>query len=123
MSEVVSKRDVEAAWAMTIRHRDTIHDIADRIEDDGDRCYFGSTNDADELRAVSDMMDTIKWDLELSEQPTDWQARVSQLVQEVENERHARNNLDVALRNKDQAMQKLFDLLAKNNVDYSHLLP
>ena len=27
------------------------------IEDEGDRAYFGSTNDADELRAISDELE------------------------------------------------------------------
>lgn len=41
------------AWhALLVRVHDLIGAITDRIEDEGDRAYFGSTNDADKLRAI-----------------------------------------------------------------------
>lgn len=34
--------------------RNRLVQVTDHIEDEGDRCYFGSTNDADELRDLKD---------------------------------------------------------------------
>lgn len=34
--------------------RSDLNNIGRAIEDEGDRCYFGSTNDADELRRIAD---------------------------------------------------------------------
>lgn len=42
--------------------RDHIIMITDYIEDEGDRKYFGSTNDADELCDLKDHMDAWVWD-------------------------------------------------------------
>ena len=47
------KTDAERIkWLLDRSH--TISNIIDGIEDGGDRVYFGSTNDADELRAIND---------------------------------------------------------------------
>ena len=47
------KTDAERIkWLLDRSH--TISNIIDGIEDEGDRAYFGSTNDADELRAIND---------------------------------------------------------------------
>lgn len=47
------KTDAERIkWLLDRSH--TISNIIDGIEDEGDRVYFGSTNDADELRAIND---------------------------------------------------------------------
>ena len=47
------KTDAERIkWLLDRSH--TISNIIDAIEDEGDRAYFGSTNDADELRAIND---------------------------------------------------------------------
>lgn len=40
----------------------TVGAIIDHIEDEGDRRYFGSTNDADMLRDLHDDMDSWVWD-------------------------------------------------------------
>lgn len=40
------------AWLMRRCH--TISNIVSEMEDEGDRVYFGSTNDADVLREISD---------------------------------------------------------------------
>lgn len=41
---------------------------------------------------------------------------------ELEAERTARENAERCLRDKDAAMDKLFNLLSENRIDYSHLL-
>lgn len=47
------KTDAERIkWLLDKSH--VISNIVASIEDEGDRVYFGSTNDADELRAISD---------------------------------------------------------------------
>lgn len=35
-----------------------LNNIVRDIEDEGDRCYFGSTNDADRLREIADWLET-----------------------------------------------------------------
>jgi len=42
--------------------RDKIVHVTDNIQDEGDRRYFGSTNDADDLRDIYDDMDSWVWD-------------------------------------------------------------
>ena len=44
------------------RLRDTFVNIADGIEDEGDRCYFGSSNDADQFRDIVRQLDDFSWD-------------------------------------------------------------
>lgn len=45
-----------------LRLRDAICTVHDHIEDEGDRVYFGSTNHADELKAVWQELDGWAWD-------------------------------------------------------------
>ena len=45
-----------------------------------------------------------------------------QIIGTVESEHNARNNLDAALRQKDEAMTALFRLLEDHDIDYSHLI-
>lgn len=47
---------------MFLRHRDLLLEIRDKITDEGDRCYFGSTNHADYLRDVAAEIDDYAWD-------------------------------------------------------------
>ena len=47
---------------MFLRHRDLLLEIRDKITDEGDRCYFGSTNHADYLRDVAAEMNDYAWD-------------------------------------------------------------
>lgn len=51
-------------WLMNISH--TVSNIVSELEDEGDRVYFGSTNDADTLREINDIL-THFWH---SQQPT-----------------------------------------------------
>lgn len=44
------------------RFRDTILNLCDHAKDEGDRAYFGSTNDLDDLREIAREMDAWKWD-------------------------------------------------------------
>lgn len=122
MPETVNERDCEAAWATAIKHRDLVHDIASNIEDEGGRCYFGSTNDADNLRNVATLMDDIRWCVEEGEKPVDWLGRVTQLGEELEAERAARDRLNEVLTQKDNAMGVLFDRMKAAGVDYDDLI-
>lgn len=47
---------------MFMRQRDVLLEVRDKIADEGDRCYFGSTNQADDLRAVVQELDNYAWD-------------------------------------------------------------
>lgn len=47
---------------MFLRHRDLLLEIRDKIADESDRCYFGSTNHADYFRDVAAEMDDYAWD-------------------------------------------------------------
>lgn len=45
-----------------LRLRDALAQVHDNIEDEGDRAYFGSTNDADTFREVWQDLDAWAWD-------------------------------------------------------------
>ena len=45
-----------------LRLRNVLAEVHDNIEDEGDRAYFGSTNDADSLRKVWRDLDEWNWD-------------------------------------------------------------
>lgn len=49
---------------LIIRLRDKLGHVTDHIEDEGDRRYFGSTNDADDLRELFQELDALVWKLE-----------------------------------------------------------
>lgn len=51
------------------RFRDLIMNMADHVQNEGDRIYFGSTNDYDELRAIGQEMDMWNWDRIIRERP------------------------------------------------------
>lgn len=38
-----------------------LHVVAE-MQDEGDRVYFGSTNDADHLKEIAQRMDAMKWE-------------------------------------------------------------
>jgi hypothetical protein len=72
LDEAVSKLDLSALHRSELeatvvsqaklleRFRNSIGNIALGIEDEGDRAYFGSTNDADDLRDIeSNMLDSL----------------------------------------------------------------
>lgn len=46
---------------MMVRLRDILHNITDTMEDEGDRIYFGSTNDADTLKDIVREFDDLAW--------------------------------------------------------------
>lgn len=51
------------------RFRDTVLNMVDGVENEGDRVYLGSTNDFDQLREIGKEMDMWKWDRILKERP------------------------------------------------------
>ncbi len=66
-----------------LRMREAFVNIRDSIEDEGDRTYFGSTNDADAFRETVDALSEFKWDRIIAEgKETDFVARCAELVAE-----------------------------------------
>ena len=58
----IQETDLAEKYArLLVKLRDHLAIIVDGIEDEGDRAYFGSTNDADELRRLWHRLDEIKW--------------------------------------------------------------
>lgn len=55
-----------AKGALLRRMRERLMPIADDIQDEGDRAYFGSTNDADDLQSFVREMTNWRWDDVLS---------------------------------------------------------
>lgn len=51
------------------RFRDTIQNITDTADNEGDRVYFRSTNEYDELRQIGDEMAMWNWDGIIRERP------------------------------------------------------
>lgn len=53
----------EASWCAKLLSatRDKFGSIVSDIQDEGDRCYFGSTNDADTLRDIRDQIEAMDW--------------------------------------------------------------
>lgn len=56
------KGKYRALLKLISRTRDQLVHVTDHIEDEGDRCYFGSSNDADALRDIYDKMMSWIWD-------------------------------------------------------------
>lgn len=56
------KGKYRALLKLVSRTRDKLVHVTDHIEDEGDRRYFGSTNDADALRDLYDEMMSWVWD-------------------------------------------------------------
>lgn len=48
------EEEVKRLRALVNRYGQTVLDVADMAQDEGDRAYFGSTNDLDRLRAIRD---------------------------------------------------------------------
>jgi hypothetical protein len=57
-----AKADEIYASQLMRKFRDTLSNIVDGCEDEGDRVYFGSTNAADELREISEEIEELAWD-------------------------------------------------------------
>lgn len=67
MSEIEAERNLykgkyRALLKLIIRTRNKLVHVTDHIEDEGDRAYFGSTNDADDLKALYREMMSWIWD-------------------------------------------------------------
>src|SRR5690606_10780475 len=55
------KADEIYASQLMLKFRDTLSNIVDGCEDEGDRIYFGSTNAADQLREISEEIEELEW--------------------------------------------------------------
>lgn len=67
MSEIEAERNLykgkyRALLKLISRTRNKLVHVTDHIEDEGDRAYFGSTNDADALKALYHEMMSWIWD-------------------------------------------------------------
>jgi hypothetical protein len=56
------KGKYRALLKLVSKTRDKLVHVTDHIQDEGDRCYFGSTNDADDLRDLYHRMMSWIWD-------------------------------------------------------------
>lgn len=62
-ADLVEAQSHTAYYAKTlIALRDTLLGITDDLEDEGDRIYFGSTNDADRLKDITGRIDDLAWE-------------------------------------------------------------
>ena len=93
------------------RFRDTLANVRDGLEDEGDRIYFGSTNDADLLREVIDAVEDLEWDrvLASSQKKPDLYARIRELDDEVR-----------ALRKEQKGMMDALESIDAVGVDFGH---
>jgi hypothetical protein len=57
-----AKADEIYASQLMRKFRDTLSNIVDGCDDEGDRVYFGSTNAADELREIAEEIEELAWD-------------------------------------------------------------
>jgi hypothetical protein len=66
---------------LMLKFRDTLSNIVDGCDDEGDRIYFGSTNAADELREIAEEIEELEWDriLASSQKRPDLYARLREL--------------------------------------------
>ena len=58
----VQAADVAHYARLLLRLRDRLVLITDGLDDEGDRVYLGSTNDADDLREIMQSLDDVRWD-------------------------------------------------------------
>lgn len=80
------------------KFRDTLSNVKDGMEDEGDRIYFGSTNDADQLREIVDEVEELEWDriLASSQKKPDMYAQLRKLNSEVQALRIVQKKMDAA---------------------------
>jgi len=57
---IVAERDELRALLLSIVSE--LNNIASEIVDEGDRAYFGSTNDADRLKGIAEKLDDWRFD-------------------------------------------------------------
>ncbi|MCV0395419.1 MAG: hypothetical protein K5872_21985 [Rhizobiaceae bacterium] len=101
-----------------LRLRDTLVQVHDHIEDEGDRVYFGSSNDADILKEVWHDLDGWNWDDIMAD---------GKLPDVYEASRKAHEKLrlaEAALAEKDKALEPFaqeFDRLEKNHEGFEAL--
>ena len=64
MTDMTPERlaEIEKAEAYIMQFLGTLENLCDHITDEGDRVYFGSTNDADELREVCDYLYALRFE-------------------------------------------------------------
>ncbi len=55
--------NVQTMRALLIRALDVASNLYDGLEDEGDRTYLGSTNDADTLKKLVDDLTAYRWSL------------------------------------------------------------
>lgn len=70
-----------ALYAKTLfKLRNTLLQVNDHIEDEVDRVYFGSSNDADALREIARQIDDLQWEVILadSQPPEDLYAIIAE---------------------------------------------
>lgn len=94
------------------RFRDTLSNVRDGLEDEDDRIYFGSTNDADDLRAIVEEVEELEWDrvLASSQKKPDLYAQIRELNTEVRAASTMQKELLAALRKADQFISNGIDL-------------
>lgn len=62
MSETIDwKSRAHQLEAVIVRLHDNLEGIVMGIEEEGDRSYFGSTNDADQLKEIWQRLDQLAW--------------------------------------------------------------
>ncbi|WP_027039089.1 hypothetical protein [Mesorhizobium ciceri] len=88
------------------RFRDTLSNVSQGLEDEGDRIYFGSTNDADQLRAIIDEVEELEWDriLASSKKKPDLYAQLRNLNTELRALRKSQKAMLAALKAAEQFM-------------------
>jgi hypothetical protein len=86
------------------RFRDTLSNVRAGMEDEGDRIYFGSTNDADQLREIIDEVEELEWDriLASSKKTPDLWAKILNLNTELHALRTAQRTMLAALEKAEQ---------------------
>lgn len=61
--EITALRTEKERYAkLLVQLRDTLIHVKNAISDEGDRVFFGSTNDADRLKAIIEQLDDLAWD-------------------------------------------------------------
>lgn len=82
------------------KFRDTLSNVRDGLEDEGDRIYLGSTNDADQLREIVEEVEELEWDriMASSRKKPDLYAKLRSLNTEVRALRAAQRNSLAALK-------------------------
>jgi len=94
-ARVAAESDAAFYAKILIDLRDTLIDVREAIADEGDRVYFGSTNDADRLKQMSDTLDGLAWGaiMARSQPKTDLYVRIGRLTEQLQRARAALQSL------------------------------